>query len=170
MWRCVFFLSRLLNVTISIIVNYDVDDRTISESGTVDGVRIDKGNRRTRIKSSPTPVRSPKIPHDLTWDRSWAVAVWSWRLTASAIARRTPCSSVDRYQPFGGTCCLCSQGGRWKTFLRWVCSYHDPSKCWQRSTKLHCSASSSNSMCQSKLYPIWMGATTTPICSVWGTR
>jgi hypothetical protein len=33
------------------------------------------------------PLCSPQIPHELTWDRTWASAVGDRRLTAWAIAR-----------------------------------------------------------------------------------
>jgi hypothetical protein len=56
-----------------------IDD---ADYGAVGGMRIGKGNRSTRRKPAPLPLRPPQIPHDLTWDRSRAAAVGSQRLTA----------------------------------------------------------------------------------------
>jgi hypothetical protein len=36
------------------------------ECGAVGGVRIGRGNRSTRRKPAPVPLRPPEIPHDLT--------------------------------------------------------------------------------------------------------
>jgi hypothetical protein len=57
--------------------------------GAVGGLRIGRGNRSTRRKPAPVPLCTPKIPHDLTWDRTRAAAMGSQRLTAWAIARPT---------------------------------------------------------------------------------
>jgi hypothetical protein len=57
------------------------------ECGVVGGMRIGRGNRSNRRKPAPVPLRPPKIPHDLTWDRTLAAAVESRRLTARAMAR-----------------------------------------------------------------------------------
>jgi hypothetical protein len=61
-----FFFSSLLNDAASIVMTYDVADRMINERGAVGGVNIYTGNQKTRIKSSPAPLYSQKIPHDLT--------------------------------------------------------------------------------------------------------
>jgi hypothetical protein len=45
-----------------------------------------KGNRSTRRKPSPVPLRKLKIPHELTRTRTRVVAVGSRRLTARATA------------------------------------------------------------------------------------
>jgi hypothetical protein len=56
-----------------------IDD---DDYGVVGGMRIGKGNRSTRRKPAPVPLCPPKIPHDLTRDRTRAAAVGSQRLTA----------------------------------------------------------------------------------------
>jgi hypothetical protein len=48
----------------------------------VGGMRICKGNRSTRRKSTPAPLCPPHILHDLIWDRTLATEVKSRRLTA----------------------------------------------------------------------------------------
>jgi hypothetical protein len=45
-----------------------------------------RGNQSTRRKPAPVPLCSPQIPHNLSWARTRAVAVGSWRLTAWAMA------------------------------------------------------------------------------------
>jgi hypothetical protein len=60
------------------------------ECGVVGGMRIGKGNRSTRRKPPPVPLRPPQISHDLTWNRTRAAAVGSRRLTAWAMARPAP--------------------------------------------------------------------------------
>jgi hypothetical protein len=60
----------------------DDDDDDDDECGAVGGMRIGKGNRRTGRKPAPVPLRSPQIPHDLTWARTRAAALGSRRLTA----------------------------------------------------------------------------------------
>jgi hypothetical protein len=45
-------------------------------------MRIGRGNRSTRRKTVPAPLRPPQIPHYLTWARTMAAAVGSWQLTA----------------------------------------------------------------------------------------
>jgi hypothetical protein len=39
------------------------------------GMRIGAGNRNARRKSAAVTLCSPQIPHDLTWDGTWAAAV-----------------------------------------------------------------------------------------------
>jgi hypothetical protein len=51
------------------------------------GMKIGRGNRSTRRKPTPAPLRPPQIPLDQTRDRTRAAAVGSQRLTASAMAR-----------------------------------------------------------------------------------
>jgi hypothetical protein len=46
------------------------------------GVMIGRGNRSTRRKPAPVPLRPPQIPYDLTRTRTRAAAVGSRRLTA----------------------------------------------------------------------------------------
>jgi hypothetical protein len=56
------------------------DDDDDDECGAVGGMRIGRGNRRTRRKSVTVPLCPPQIPHGLTWARTRAAAVAS-RLT-----------------------------------------------------------------------------------------
>jgi hypothetical protein len=58
--------------------------RTIDDydCGAIDGMRICRGNRSTRIKPAPVPLCPPQIPHDLTRARTRVAAVGSRRLTA----------------------------------------------------------------------------------------
>jgi hypothetical protein len=46
---------------------YSVDDGNINEYGRV-AMRIGRGNRRTRRKPAPVPLRLPQIPYDVTQD------------------------------------------------------------------------------------------------------
>jgi hypothetical protein len=46
--------------------------------GTIGGIKMGKGNRNTRRKPTPAPLRSPQIPNDLTR----AAAMGNQRLTA----------------------------------------------------------------------------------------
>jgi hypothetical protein len=64
------------------------------ECGVVGGMRICRGNQRTRRKPASVPICPPQILHDLTWDRTRAAAVGSRRLTAWAMAR--PCLKLSR--------------------------------------------------------------------------
>jgi hypothetical protein len=52
------------------------------DHGAVGRIMIGRGKRSTRRKSAPVPLCPPKIPHDLTWDRTRAASVGSQRLTA----------------------------------------------------------------------------------------
>jgi hypothetical protein len=52
------------------------------ECGAVGGMRIVRGNRSTRTKPAPVPLRPPEIPHDLSCVRTRAAAVRRRRLTA----------------------------------------------------------------------------------------
>jgi hypothetical protein len=52
------------------------------ECGAVGGMRIGRGNLRTRIKLAPAPRCPQQMPHDLTRVRTRAAAVGSRRLTA----------------------------------------------------------------------------------------
>jgi hypothetical protein len=56
------------------------------EDGEFGGMN-DRGNRSIRRKPAPTPLFPPQIPLDQTRDWTWAAAVGSQRLTASAMAR-----------------------------------------------------------------------------------
>jgi hypothetical protein len=51
------------------------------------GMKIDRGNRRTRRKPVPMQLRSPQIPHDPTRARTRAAVVGSRYLTTWVIAR-----------------------------------------------------------------------------------
>jgi hypothetical protein len=61
-----------------------IDD---DDCGAVCGIKISRGNRSTRRKPAPMPLRPPQITHDLTRARTLAAAVGSLRLTAWAMAR-----------------------------------------------------------------------------------
>jgi hypothetical protein len=63
-----------------------IDD---GDCGAIGGLKIGKGNRSTRRKPAPAPLRPPHIPHDQTRGRTRAAAVGSQRLTAWTMAR--PC-------------------------------------------------------------------------------
>jgi hypothetical protein len=51
------------------------------EDGEFGGIKIGRGNRSTRSKPAPAPLCSPQIRLDQTWERTWAAAVGSQRLT-----------------------------------------------------------------------------------------
>jgi hypothetical protein len=55
-----------------------IDD---GDCGAIGGMKISRGNRSTRRKPAPVPLRPPQIPHDLTLTRTWAAGVGSQRLT-----------------------------------------------------------------------------------------
>jgi hypothetical protein len=57
------------------------------ECGAVSGMRVGRGNWSTLIKPALLPLCPPKIPHYLTWARTWAAVVGSQQLTARAMAR-----------------------------------------------------------------------------------
>jgi hypothetical protein len=66
---------------------YRVDGKMVKEHGVVRGMRTGRGNLSTRRKPAPVSLCPPKIPGDLTWDRSRAAEMISWRPTACAMAR-----------------------------------------------------------------------------------
>jgi hypothetical protein len=90
-WR-LFFLVSLRGVRLSplgtlatvglLYQPWMIDD----DYGALGEMRIGRGNRSTRRKPAPVPLCPPQIPHDLTWDRTQAATVGSWRLTAWAMA------------------------------------------------------------------------------------
>jgi hypothetical protein len=49
-----------------------IDD---GDCGTIDGMKIGRGNRSTRRKPATVPLCLPQIPHDLIWARTQAAAV-----------------------------------------------------------------------------------------------
>jgi hypothetical protein len=55
--------------------------------GAVHGMKIGGGNRSTRRKSAPLPLRLPQIPQYLTWARTGAAPLGNRRLTVWAMAR-----------------------------------------------------------------------------------
>jgi hypothetical protein len=55
------------SVTIWPIVPAPDDD---DECGAVGGMRTGRGNRSTQRRPAPVPLRTPQIPHDLTWART----------------------------------------------------------------------------------------------------
>jgi hypothetical protein len=52
------------------------------DDGEFGGMKIGRGNRNTRRKLSPAPLRQPQIPLDQTLVRTRDAAVGSQRLTA----------------------------------------------------------------------------------------
>jgi hypothetical protein len=52
------------------------------DDGEFGGIKVGKGNRRTRRKPATAPLRPPQIPLDQTRVRTWAAAVGIQRLTA----------------------------------------------------------------------------------------
>jgi hypothetical protein len=52
------------------------------KSGAVGGMRIGRGNRRTRRKPAPKLLCPPQVPHDLTWSLTRVARMGSRRLTA----------------------------------------------------------------------------------------
>jgi hypothetical protein len=63
----------------------------------IGGIKIVKGNRKTRSKPTPAPICPPQIPHDLTRARSPATVVGSQQLTAWALARPRISVKIIRY-------------------------------------------------------------------------
>jgi hypothetical protein len=59
----------------------------IDEYGAIRRMRIGRGNQSTPIKPAPVPLRSPQIPHDLTWDRTRASTVETRRLNMFSTRR-----------------------------------------------------------------------------------
>jgi hypothetical protein len=55
--------------------------------GVFGGMRTDRRNRSTQRKPAPVPLCPAQILKDLTWDRTRAAAVDSYRPTVSAMAR-----------------------------------------------------------------------------------
>jgi hypothetical protein len=82
-WDWVHLVRRPL---IGLVYQPRMLDDDDDEYGAVGGMRIGRGNRSTRSKPAPVPIFPPQIPHDLTWDRTWAAAMRSRQLTAWAMA------------------------------------------------------------------------------------
>jgi hypothetical protein len=57
------------------------------ECGAVRGMRIGRGDQSTWREPAPVPLCPTQIPHDLTWDGTWAITVGGQRLTAWAMSR-----------------------------------------------------------------------------------
>jgi hypothetical protein len=74
--------------------------RVIDEYGAFGRMRTGRGNSSTRRKPAPAPLCPPQIPHDLTWYRTRAAAVGSWRLTALAMTRPRP-TVLEPLQQYG---------------------------------------------------------------------
>jgi hypothetical protein len=53
-----------------------------SDCGAVGGMNIGRGNRSSRRKPAPVPLRPPQIPHDQTQARTRASVVASQRLSS----------------------------------------------------------------------------------------
>jgi hypothetical protein len=56
------------------------------DCGAIGGMKIGRGNQRTRRKPAPAPLCPSQIPHDQTRARTRAATVGSQRLTAWAVA------------------------------------------------------------------------------------
>jgi hypothetical protein len=67
----------------------------VDEYGAFGEMRIGKGNRSTRRKSAPVPHRAPRIPHDLTWDRTPASAVETATNSLSYGTAQATCNFVN---------------------------------------------------------------------------
>jgi hypothetical protein len=66
-----------------VLRQYSIGSRVINEYGTIGGRRIHRVNESIQRKPTPVPLCSPQIPHDLTWDRTWATgkqAHWMGRI------------------------------------------------------------------------------------------
>jgi hypothetical protein len=61
--------------------------RITDEYGEFGGMRFCRETRSNLIKRTLVPLCSSQIPHDLIWDRTQVVEVWSRRLIAWAMAR-----------------------------------------------------------------------------------
>jgi hypothetical protein len=83
----------------------------INEYGAFGGMRIGRRNRSNRIKPAPVLLYPPQIPHDLTWDRTLADAVGSWRLSAWGMAQ--PFLSCLKWQNYFMYLCCVEGGGQW---------------------------------------------------------
>jgi hypothetical protein len=60
----------------------DGDDDDGNWCGAVSGMRTGGGNRSTQRKPAPVPLCPLQIPHDLTWDQTWATTMGSQQLSA----------------------------------------------------------------------------------------
>jgi hypothetical protein len=63
--------------TLPVSILYSVDDGMMNKYGAVCGMRIDRENRSARRKPTPVPLSEPQMSHELTWDRTRAVAMGS---------------------------------------------------------------------------------------------
>jgi hypothetical protein len=63
---------------LSVTRQYSVNDRMINENGAVGGTKIGRGNQSTWRKPASMPYYPPQIPHDLTWDQTWAAVGRNW--------------------------------------------------------------------------------------------
>jgi hypothetical protein len=95
------------------------------ECGAVGGMRLGRGNRSTRRKPAPVPLRPPQILYDLTWDRTWAAADAIRRL--NVWARRTPLTNFS----FIPRCCNVISGASYSLplTLRTSCSQRSEVGC-----------------------------------------
>jgi hypothetical protein len=48
------------------------------EAGVGGGIRTGRGNRSAQRKPAPVPFLPTQIPHNLTWDRTWAAVAESY--------------------------------------------------------------------------------------------
>jgi hypothetical protein len=51
---------------------YNIGDRVINEYGALGEMGIGKGNQSTERKPASVPFCPLQIPHDMTWDQTWA--------------------------------------------------------------------------------------------------
>jgi hypothetical protein len=58
------------------------------ECGADGGMRIGRGNQSTET-TSPVPLSPPQMPHDMTWNQTWATLVGSQLTQKSLIYKHT---------------------------------------------------------------------------------
>jgi hypothetical protein len=119
---------------------YQHQMRDDDELGVFGGMRIGRGNRSTRRKPAPVPLRPPQIPNDLTWDRARAATMGSRWQTAWAMARPRSTNNSRHFKTNSGhfvfnyllTCtrhCVCRSVEAWaidsgaKTVSDWGFAY-----------------------------------------------
>jgi hypothetical protein len=61
------------------------DNGMFNEYGAIGAMIIGRKNWSTSRKPAPLQLRSPQIPHDLTWDKTQAIMVGSQELLAWAM-------------------------------------------------------------------------------------
>jgi hypothetical protein len=76
MIKSILFLVCYLTI-LSVLRLYSIDGRMINEYGAIGRMRIGGENQSTRRKPAPVSLCPPQIPHDMTWDQTWAITVGS---------------------------------------------------------------------------------------------